>query len=252
MIASGLLVAPAPARAAAQAAPPAPPPAAAPAPAAPTPAPAPAGPPAGAPPPSAAPPAAPGQVVVGTTDRVGPPPARDERPPRLDHEHQTGLAVMPGIGYKVIVPYEENIVCGDSSGDDSKRVCTNGVPLFLDLQLAFGISTRIDLIADIRLGLAKDRVTQSRQFALMPGIRIWLDPDLPFKFYTTLQAMYDSTNQRHPRVSDADFGIRNSNGFMYDPIRNVGFYFQFGDTIGFKRWFRIELDVGLGVQVRFP
>jgi hypothetical protein len=32
----------------------------------------------------------------------------------------------------------------------------------------------------------------------------------------------------------------------------VGFYFQFGETIGFRRWFRIELDVGLGVQVRFP
>ena len=53
-------------------------------------------------------------------------------------------------------------------------------------------------------------------------------------------------------VADNDFGMRNSNGLMYDAIRNVGFYFQFGETIGFARWFRIELDAGLGVQVRFP
>jgi hypothetical protein len=181
-----------------------------------------------------------------------PPPARAERPPRLDHEHQFGLAVMPGIGYKVIVPYQEGKTCGDSSGDDSKRVCTNTVPFFIDLQAAFGVSTRIDLLLDLRFGVGKDRVTSTRQFAAAPGIRIWLDPDLPFKFYTTLQVLFDSTEQKQRGISDTDWGIRNSNGFMYDPIRNVGFYFQFGDSIGFKRWFRIELDAGLGVQVRFP
>jgi len=36
-------------------------------------------------------------------------------PVRLDHRHQTGLALMPGIGYRVIVPYQENKPCGDSS-----------------------------------------------------------------------------------------------------------------------------------------
>ena len=46
--------------------------------------------------------------------------------------------------------------------------------------------------------------------------------------------------------------MRNANGLMYDPIRNAGFYVQFGETIGFARWFRIDLDVGLGAQIRFP
>ena len=53
-------------------------------------------------------------------------------------------------------------------------------------------------------------------------------------------------------VSNSDYGVRNANGLMYDPIRNVGFYFQFGETIGLARWFRIDLDVGLGAQIRFP
>jgi hypothetical protein len=39
---------------------------------------------------------------------------------------------------------------------------------------------------------------------------------------------------------------------MYDPIRNVGFFVQFGETMAFRRWFRIDLDVGLGAQIRFP
>jgi hypothetical protein len=46
--------------------------------------------------------------------------------------------------------------------------------------------------------------------------------------------------------------MRNANGLMWDPIRNVGFFVQFGETIGLMRWFRIDLDVGLGAQIRFP
>ena len=89
-------------------------------------------------------------------------------------------------------------------------------------------------------------------------MRVWLDSDTRLKFFTTLQVVFDHTEQGQfnetlkDTVADNDFGVRNSNGLMYDAIRNVGFYFQFGETIGFARWFRIELDLGLGVQVRFP
>jgi hypothetical protein len=105
----------------------------------------------------------------------------------------------------------------------------------------------------VRLGLAHDEAKGiGRQLAFSPGLRVWLDNDVRTKFFTTLQAVIDHTAQNSVTVDDTDFGVRNSNGLMYDAIRNVGFYFQFGETIGFRRWFRIELDVGLGVQVRFP
>ncbi len=159
---------------------------------------------------------------------------------------------MPGIGYSVIVPYQENKDCGDSSGKADKRVCTNKVPFFLDFQLSFGLSSRIDLITDVRYGVGGQPVTDVHQFALAPGLRVWIDQDSATKFYTTIQMLFDSTPQHQIGIADSDFGIRNSNGFMYDVIRNVGFFLQFGETIGFKRWFRIELDVGAGVQVRFP
>jgi len=173
-------------------------------------------------------------------------------PAQLDHWHQTGLALMPGIGYRVIVPYRDDLPCGDSSRDATKRVCTSAVPFFLDLQLSFGLSRRIDLLADLRFGLGEDPASKgAHQFALAPGVRVWLDQDVALKFYTTVQLLYDGTDY-HGSVASNDFGFRNANGLMYDVIRNVGFFFQFGESFGFRRWFRIELDAGLGVQVRFP
>jgi hypothetical protein len=86
-----------------------------------------------------------------------------------------------------------------------------------------------------------------------PGIRFWLDQEVALKFYTTLQFVYDYTNfATSPGIRYSDVGMRNANGLMYDPIRNVGFFVQFGETIGVMRWFRIDLDIGLGAQIRFP
>ena len=172
-------------------------------------------------------------------------------PVQLGHRHQTGLSLLPGIGYQVIVPYQEHKDCGDSSGHASKRVCTNSVPLFLDLQLSYGVTARLDVVADLRFGVVSVPVVNTHQFALAPGIRIWLDPELEVKLFTTFQVVYDSTDY-HDTVPTDDFGIRNANGLMVDVMRNVGFFGQFGETIGLRRWFRIALDIGAGVQVRFP
>ena len=177
-----------------------------------------------------------------------------QRPPALDHENQFAFSLMPGVGYRVIARYDEEPSCLDSSPDDGKWVCTNDVPLFLDFQLAYGISSRFDLLTDLRLGLARDDALPGvgRQFAVAPGLRVWLDRDVRLKFFTTVQALVDTTKQGQDGVPNTDFGLRNSNGLMYDAVRNLGIYVQFGESIGFVRWFRIELDVGLGLQVRLP
>jgi hypothetical protein len=176
-------------------------------------------------------------------------------PAESNHKFQTGLSIMPGSGYRLIVPYKEHQFCGDSSGVSAKRVCAHSVPIFLDFQLSFGVAARADLIADIRFGLQSDpAVSRNHQFALAPGLRFWLDQDVALKFYTTLQFVYDYTDfsSAGSGISSSDYGVRNANGLMYDPIRNVGFFVQFGETIGFARWFRVDLDIGLGAQIRFP
>jgi len=175
-------------------------------------------------------------------------------PAQVNHKYQTGLSIMPGTGYRLIVRYKEGQFCGDSSGMPNKPLCANYVPMFLDFQLAFGVGARADIIADLRFGLQSDpAVPGSHQFAISPGLRFWLDQEVALKFYTTLQFVYDHTDfSTSPGISSSDVGMRNANGLMYDPIRNVGFFVQFGETIGFMRWFRIDLDVGLGAQIRFP
>jgi hypothetical protein len=176
-----------------------------------------------------------------------------ERPPTLDHRSQLGVALMPGIGYRVIARYQEGQRCLDASGDPARWVCTSGVPMFMDLQLGYGLTSRLDVLTDVRLGLGRESgAPAGRQLAVAPGIRVWLDRDVRLKFFTTVQALIDVTSQGQASVRNTDFGLRNSNGLMYDALRNVGVYLQLGESIGLVRWFRIELDVGLGLQVRLP
>lgn len=173
--------------------------------------------------------------------------------PEQHHRGQVGLSLMPGIGYRVIARYHEDQTCLDSSPDDSKWVCTNRVPFFLDLQLSYGLASRLDLIADVRLGIARESALGvGRQLAIAPGLRFWLEDDVRLKFYTTVQGLWDGTTQGQADVPDQDFGLRNSNGLMYDVTRNLGVFFQFGETIGVLRWFRMEVDVGVGIQARLP
>jgi hypothetical protein len=173
---------------------------------------------------------------------------------RLDHAAQLGVSLMPGAGFRMIVRYNEEQTCIDAKGPDSKWICTNDVPMFADLGLSFGLTSRYDLLTDVRFGIAREdnALGVSRQFALAPGLRIWLDREGAWKFFTTLQLVYDHTKQSQDAVEDTDYGVRNANGLMYDPMRNFGIFIQLGETFGFRRWFRMEIDVGLGVQVRFP
>ena len=52
----------------------------------------------------------------------------------LSHEMQFGVALLPGTGYRVIVPYQDNVSC--DVNDLNKRVCTGRVPFFLDAQIS--------------------------------------------------------------------------------------------------------------------
>jgi hypothetical protein len=175
-------------------------------------------------------------------------------PATSNHHFQTGISLMPGTGYRLIVRYRETQSCGDPSNNASKPICARRLPTFMDFQLAFGALARMDAIIDLRFGLEQEpAMAGSHQFVFAPGLRFWLDQAIKFKFYTTLQFSYDYTYfTAKTDVPSSDFGMRNANGLMYDPIRNVGIYLQFGETLGFRRWFRIDLDVGVGAQLRLP
>jgi hypothetical protein len=218
----------------------------------------------GAPPAGAAPPGGivPAAAVTPPADAPPPPPppapaatTRTEPPKKfaplktgkLTHDLQFGIAVLPGTGYRGIFPYQEMIDCGQPG----KRVCTGRLPFFLDVQPSFGFGVHWDVLVDLRFGLGQD-FTNSHEFAVAPGVRYWVDPDENAKFFATVQMAYDTTAQHNTKLTNNDFALRNSNGFMYEVMRNFGVYVQFGETIGFVRWLRFEIDGGIGVQARLP
>jgi hypothetical protein len=169
------------------------------------------------------------------------------KPPTMSHFLQFGIALLPGTGYRAVFPYQENVDCGQPG----KRVCTGRLPFFLDVQPSFGFANHWDLLVDLRFGLGQD-FTSSHEFAVAPGVRYWVDPQEHTKFFATVQVAYDTTAQHDATIRNNDVALRNSNGFMVEIMRNLGAYVQFGETIGFVRWLRFEIDGGLGVQVRLP
>jgi len=171
--------------------------------------------------------------------------------PSLSHDMQFGIALFGGTGYRGIFPYKDNIYCGQIQNMMASRVCSGRLPVFIDVQASFCITSHWDLLVDLRFGAEVD-FTATRQFAVAPGFRYWVEPEDMFKLFTTVQVAYDTTVQHNDALKSYDIAIRNSNGLMYEVMRNLGFYVQFGETIGFVRWLRFEIDVGLGVQARFP
>jgi hypothetical protein len=169
------------------------------------------------------------------------------RQPSLVHTYQLGLSVLPGIGFRVIAPYEDNIDCGQQA----KPICTGLLPFFIDVQPSFGFAEHWDVLVDLRFGIASD-FNQRHQFAVAPGLRYWVDPELGTKFFATIQGVFDATGQNNASLRKNDFGVRNANGFMFEVMRNLGFFIQLGETIGFARWLRAEIDAGVGVQARIP
>ena len=168
----------------------------------------------------------------------------------LSHDLQFGLGLLIGDGYRGIYPYKKNIYCGNAGAKDS-TVCTNRAPTFVDLDLSFGISESWDVLTVVRFGIEKDFNTE-RQLMFMPGFRYWLDPQSHVKFFVTVQLGYDVSKQNNPLVKNTDIGFRNSNGLMFEVMRNFGVYAQFGETIGFVRWLSFLVDGGVGLQARLP
>jgi hypothetical protein len=196
-------------------------------------------------PPAETPPAtAPRAVATKTFPRL--------RPPTKVHYQQFGIALLSGSGYRAIFPYQNQNGVMINCGQLNKTVCTGRLPVFLDVQPSFGFADHWDVLLDLRFGLEQD-FTTTHQFAVAPGVRYWVDPEEETKFFATLQVAYDVTAQHVTGLKhNDDVALRNSNGFMFEVMRNFGVYIQFGETIGFVRWLRFEIDAGLGVQARLP
>lgn len=179
-----------------------------------------------------------------------------ERP--YAHGGQFKLYSQFGAGYRIIFRYNDTDFCGTAG----KTVCRNFTPPWVELGVGYGITDTFEVLVDLRFGLGDDLEPElspasgedaPKQFVISPGMRVFIDDAGSLKFFTTLQLAIDRTDYARDVVGkETDIGVRNVNGLLVDLHRTFGVYVHVGETIGFIRWLRFEIDAGVGMMVRIP
>src|SRR5262245_5770046 len=171
------------------------------------------------------------------------------------HQGQVGIYAQIGIGYRFIARYDDTVFCGKAGA----AVCTGGTPPWIELGLSYGVLNSLELIADFRIGLSTDFKPdmfpgdEPRNLVLAPGIKFYIDDEGSLKWFTTFQLAIDFTDYSASGVTKkTDFGERSVIGLLIDLHRTFGVYVHGGVTFSFARWFRFEMDGGVGLQARFP
>jgi len=179
----------------------------------------------------------------------------------LSHKGQLEASVRFGLGLRAIVTYDSMDYCGDTDPQGQfgfASVCTGRAPFSVDLELGYGVARRVDLIAELRLGLERDFGASPasggpRMLHLSPGARFFFSEGSRSKLFTTAQVVFDFAGYEDAVGAGrgTDFGIRNLSGLWFDLARTYGLYVYVGETATVARWMRFELEGGVGVQGRY-
>jgi hypothetical protein len=185
--------------------------------------------------------------------------ADDDIPPT--HKGQFGISARLGLGVRGIATYNSDY-CGvrDASAKNGNApVCTTRSPLFLDLEPSFGVARSVELTFGLHLGLEGDfgatpASSGPHAFRLEPGARFFLSESGHSKLFVQPSLLLDFTNfQKEAGGSYGnDVGVRVNEGYWIDLHRAVGLYFFVAESVEFARWIYADLDVGIGIQGRYP
>jgi hypothetical protein len=189
------------------------------------------------------------------------PPAAADPAADLSHKGQLEGSVRLGLGMRAITTYDNMDYCGDTDPQGQfgfASVCTGRAPFSVDLELGYGVARRVDLIAELRLGLERDFGASPasggpRMLHLSPGARFFFSEGSRSKLFTTAQVVFDFAGYKDAVGvgRGTDFGIRNLSGLWFDFARTYGLYIYVGETATVARWLRFELEGGVGVQGRY-
>jgi len=182
---------------------------------------------------------------------------------RANHKGQLGLALSLVTGGRFIKTYDEEY-CGDRDTNGTRTgnatYCLGRVPASIDLIASYGLTARLELLFELRLGLERDfagNATSSdgprlRHYA--PGVKFYFSDSGLMKFFSTAQVAIDSTGYTDPSGADlgVDYTLRNANGLQLDFHEAYGAYAFFAEEVAFKRWISVGVEVGVGFQARYP
>jgi hypothetical protein len=190
-------------------------------------------------------------VAMVLTAVVGPAAAEPVAEPTTPtRKGQISGFLQLGTGYRGIFPFDEEY-CGED--DPDKKYCLGRSPFGLDVGAGYGVLAGLDVIVTLTIGLERDFGARRgsdgpRPLALAPGVRLRLADFGTGIFWSTLELPIDLTT--YDQADRVDLGVRNRNGIEFPVARHVALYGFFGETATWRRWFRFEVEAGLGVTVR--
>jgi hypothetical protein len=181
---------------------------------------------------------------------------------RAGHHRQFGLSAQMVSGSRFIKTWDPADYCGDrgESSTGNAVYCFSRVPVTLDLTATYGIRPNIELMFEMRFGLERDFGATSssgngpRMRHYSPGVRFFFNDKGLMKFFSTAQIALDSTGYKDASNESrgVDFALRNANGIFLDFHDAYGAYVFFGEELEFKRWLEAGLELGVGIQGRYP
>jgi len=181
---------------------------------------------------------------------------------RAGHHRQIGLSAQIVSGSRFIKTWDDEVYCGDrgESGTGNAVYCFSRVPVTLDLTASYGLRPHIELMFEMRFGLERDFGATSnsgdgpRLRHYSPGVRFFFNDRGVMKFFSTAQIALDATGYKDASGEGRgiDFALRNANGIFLDFHEAYGAYVFFGEELEFKRWLEAGLELGVGIQGRYP
>lgn len=215
-----------------------------------------------------APPVAEGELPTGTepnaqAEKAGSKSA-DER---FGHGMQFGLRAGVVGGYRMVFRYDESPFCRTPEptkvDKDQQKFCGHGAPFGLEVAASFALADFAEPYVWARFGLGGEAETNTESLlALGLGARIYTMSDSKFKIFVEpalgveLEGGADNPAWRFQNGSlpdyKTDFLFHLGVGPQYDFARAFGVYANAGLTTGVLRFIHTELEIALGVQVRFP
>lgn len=182
---------------------------------------------------------------------------------RRTHKGQFGLAVSLMTGGRFIKTYDGEY-CGDRDANGAtsgnSTVCLGRIPVAFDLSFSYGVTSSIELLLDLRLGIERDfggDVSDSdgprlRHYA--PGVKFYFADTGLLKFFSTAQVAFDDTGYTSPTGEELgmDVSVRNANGIQLDFHDAYGAFAFFAEDVAFRRWMTAGVEFGAGFQGRYP
>jgi hypothetical protein len=172
------------------------------------------------------------------------------------HAGQVIISAHIGSGMRGILPYEEGQFCGDITNEGAADdFCLGRMPFSFDVNAGYAFNDKVEAFLEIRLGIEKDFGISNldsgpRIRRYSPGVKLYFSDVSSSKFFSTIQFIVDTTG--YEQADETDYGFKNVNGLQFDFHETMGLYGYFAETIMWERFLSGEIEIGMGVQGRFP